>query len=172
MLGNSNIESRGRARLTAASRPARPRLGLCLGVLLAAGPWEIPAPALEKGGNDAPVDPALVTPAQSPNTNLPPLTEIIQVRELSPAEAARGYPVRISGVVTFTDNSSYLHFVQDQSSGIYLDIGTVTNDLTLNLQQQIAVVGFSGPGDYAPIIHAQQVRVIGPGAYPDAKAAS
>ena len=114
----------------------------------------------------------IVARPTEPNPKLPVLREIIQVRELSPQEASRGYPVAVEAMVTYHDDPSYLHFIQDNSAGIYLDLGTITNDAVLKCRQKIAVIGFSGPGDYAPIIHAQDVRVIGEGEYPAPKSST
>jgi signal transduction histidine kinase len=105
----------------------------------------------------------------APNHKLPVLSEIVQVRELSASEASRGYPVRITGVVTYSDNATYLHFVQDDSAGIYIDMSTATSDFSLLPRQRITVVGFSGPGDYAPVVHAESVEVIGQSDYPVAR---
>jgi signal transduction histidine kinase len=100
------------------------------------------------------------------NTDLAPLSEIMEVRKLSPKEASRAYPVHITGVVTFSDQSSYLHFVQDETAGIYLDPSTMSNAPVLRSGQKIEVTGFSGPGDYAPIILAQSIRLLGESVLP------
>jgi signal transduction histidine kinase len=103
------------------------------------------------------------------NNNLPVLTKVVQVRELSPQEASRGYPVRVVGVLTYCDPPSYKQFVQDDSEGIYVDFnGNQTSDV-LHPGQEVEIVGFSGPGDYAPVIHAKQTRVLGVGKFPTAK---
>ena len=62
------------------------------------------------------------------NTNLPALTNLIQIRDLSTSQASRGYPVRVTGVVTFNDDALYLHFIQDDSAGIYLDLSRISAD--------------------------------------------
>jgi hypothetical protein len=55
--------------------------------------------------------------AQTPNHPLPVLTHADQVRQLSPEQAAMGYPVHIRGVVT-DDVPAPDFFVQDASAGI------------------------------------------------------
>ena len=103
------------------------------------------------------------------NNDLPVLTKVAQVRELSPQEASRGYPVRVIGVLTYCDPPSYKQFVQDDSEGIYVDFnGNQTSDV-LRPGQQVEILGFSGPGDYAPVIHAKQTRVLGADKFPTAK---
>jgi signal transduction histidine kinase len=103
--------------------------------------------------------PAIVTPTMR-NTNLVTLTQVAQVRKLSPQEASRGYPVAIIGVVTFFDAGAYLHFVQDGTSGIYFDLSRAENTPPLHSGQKLEIQGFSGPGDYAPIVISQAIRVL------------
>src|SRR5689334_1264519 len=42
-----------------------------------------------------------------------------QIRQLTPEQAARRYPVRLKGIVTFFDHSRYFRFMQDDTAGIY-----------------------------------------------------
>ncbi|MFO1501631.1 MAG: hypothetical protein U1G07_25165 [Verrucomicrobiota bacterium] len=65
------------------------------------------------------------TTAAAANTNLPVLRKVAQVRNLAPREASRGYPVRVTGVVTHSDPATYLQFVQDDTAGIYLELRTI-----------------------------------------------
>jgi hypothetical protein len=51
---------------------------------------------------------------------LPVLTEIRQVRELSPDEAKRQYPVRVKAVVTYFDPHFKTLFVQDDTAGTWI----------------------------------------------------
>ncbi|MGA2616076.1 MAG: sensor histidine kinase [Thermoguttaceae bacterium] len=51
--------------------------------------------------------------------NLPTLTTVAAIRQLTAEEARRGYPVRIRGVITFKVPS--LLYVQDETGGIYVD---------------------------------------------------
>jgi signal transduction histidine kinase len=122
---------------------------------------------VEAGGGRALA--AELTSPVAPNTNLTTLTEIMEIRKLSPTEASRGHPVHITGVVTFSDQDSYLHFVQDETAGIYLDPSRVDNAPVLRSGQKIEVTGFSAPGDYAPIVEGQTIRVLGEDALPPAE---
>ena len=114
---------------------------------------------------------AILTPS-APNTNLITLNRIAQVRTLSPREASRGYPVDVTGVVTFFDNPAYLHFVQDESSGIYFDLARVDAAPELKAGQRIQLKGFSAPGDFAPIIVSQSVLVLENSSLPVPQSAS
>ena len=58
--------------------------------------------------------------AQTSNRPLPVLTHADQVRQLSPEQAAMGYPVHIRGVVT-DDVPAPDFFVQDSSAGVYVE---------------------------------------------------
>jgi len=51
---------------------------------------------------------------------LPVLTTVGAIRQLAAAEARRGYPVRIRGVITLNNPYTSLMFVQDASGGIYV----------------------------------------------------
>lgn len=113
--------------------------------------------------NEEPVS-AIIRPGAA-NTNLSTLTNVTQIRKLSPQQASRGYPVLITGVITYHDNS-YLHFVQDETSGIYFDLSKFDNPPSLHSGQRVQIQGFSGPGDYAPIIISQTIRAIGEDAFP------
>lgn len=54
--------------------------------------------------------------------DLPVLRTVQDVRALSNEEAARGYPIQVRGVITFSGNARGLHFVADSTGGIYLSI--------------------------------------------------
>ena len=98
---------------------------------------------------------------------LPTLTSVQQVRELTEAEAARGYPVRLQGVVTFHEPSWFLSFVQDATGGIYVK----NFDPAVQAGTEVEVAGISAQGRSLPIIAGRaggeaQVRPLGPGQWP------
>src|SRR5258708_4307002 len=95
----------------------------------------------------------LIDPTRA-DTNLTALTKVLQVRDLAPFEAARGFPVRVTGVVTYWDQVGYKQFLQDDSAGIYLDLNHLESTVTPDPGERTEVVGFTGPGSSAPIIHA------------------
>jgi signal transduction histidine kinase len=95
---------------------------------------------------------------------LPLLTSVRQVREISPAQAAQGYPVRLRGVVTFCNAWADVGmFLQDVTAGIYVKLGEGTN---LNAGDEVEIEGPTAPGDYVPMVLAQRVRVLGRVALP------
>jgi signal transduction histidine kinase len=103
------------------------------------------------------------------NTNLSELTQVVQVRTLPVSEAVRGYPVRITGVLTYNDPASSTQFIQDDSGGIFVDLKRKKFDALPGVRQMVEILGFSGPGDYAPVIEAEQVRVLGESLFPRPK---
>jgi signal transduction histidine kinase len=97
---------------------------------------------------------------------LPTLTEVEQVRKLRPEEAAKGYPVKIHGVVTM-DAPSPDFFVQDDTAGIYVE-GSTSQRFIHALGRSVEVEGITGPGKFAPVIREQNFRDLGPGTLPPA----
>lgn len=98
---------------------------------------------------------------------LPTLTSVRQVTELSPEEAARGYPVRLRGVITFHEPTWFLNFIQDATGGVYLR----NFDSAVRAGSEVEVEGFSAKGEILPIIVGRdegqaRVRSLGPGQWP------
>jgi hypothetical protein len=98
------------------------------------------------------------------------LTRAGQVRTLSREEAAKGLPVRLRGVITHYDPGWNDLFVQDATAGIYL----AHSEQRQNFQQgqRVEVVGYSGPGEFAPVIERARIRILGPGTLPPARKVS
>ncbi len=104
---------------------------------------------------------------ESPAGSLPTLTTIRQVRELTPQEAARAYPVKVRAVVTFSGLYTPDLFIQDSTAGIYVEPG---QDLTRqHAGEVIELSGVSGPGLFAPTVIKQHARVISTGPPPPAR---
>ena len=101
---------------------------------------------------------------------LPLLTTIAKIRGLSAEEAARGFPIDVRGVVTFdeADSDDVLHFVQDGTAGIYVDLSDMGSNVLPPVGTSIELWGFTQPGGFAPVIEVQGLRVIGPGKFPNA----
>jgi signal transduction histidine kinase len=114
---------------------------------------------------------AVITPT-APNTNLTAISSVTQIRKLSPQEASRGYPVDITGFAPFFDSSAYMQFVQDDTSGIYLDISRMDTPPVVHAGQKIRVRGFTGPGNFAPIVMCQSLQLLAGNGYPSAEPVS
>jgi signal transduction histidine kinase len=90
------------------------------------------------------------------------------IRSLTVEQARQKLPVRLRGVVTFFDNRLFSRFMQDDTAGIYLFDSGIPLDLTPG--QVVEVEGATSPGEYAPIIVPEHVRLIGQAPLPAAKA--
>ena len=89
------------------------------------------------------------------------------VRGLTVAQAQQPMRVRLRGVVTFFDENLYSRFIQDDTAGIYLQASKNTPPLFPG--QVVEIEGTSSPGEYAPIIVPEQVRVVGAASLPAPK---
>jgi signal transduction histidine kinase len=100
-----------------------------------------------------------------PTNTLICLTNAQQVRDLDPETAVKNIPVRMSGVVTYYDAILFNLFFQDGTAGIFV---LVAPDISTNIAagQEIEVEGVSDKGDYAPIVKASAIRVLGEGQLP------
>ena len=100
-----------------------------------------------------------------PGNALTCLTNAQQVRELTPKMAGKNLPVRLVGVATYYDAPLYNLFFQDATAGIFI---LVAPDIRTNIAagQEIEVEGVSDKGDYAPIVQASAIRVLGEGQLP------
>ena len=105
------------------------------------------------------VKPGATNAPKAPPNYLPVLNRIEQIRRLGPEEAGRGYPIRVRGVVTFCDGEWYCLFVQDETAGIYVDLHGQSFQQAPGTVLQIE--GFSGPGDFAPVILQPRLQVLG-----------
>src|SRR5215475_11736272 len=93
-----------------------------------------------------------------------------EVRRLTADQAGRYFPVKLRGVVTFFDEGLFSRFLQDETAGVYFR--GLTNTTDLEAGQVVELEGFAGPGEYAPMVEARRVRVIGKGAFPRPKPTS
>jgi signal transduction histidine kinase len=98
---------------------------------------------------------------------LPTLTSVRQVNELSQNEAARGYPVRLRGVLTFHDWE--LSFLQDATGALYFR----NADPNLRAGTEIELEGFTVQGRTRPIVTGPgmnggqaKIRALGPAQWP------
>lgn len=96
----------------------------------------------------------------------PLLTSVIAVRRLSPSEAARGYPVHISGVVTYREATGPSFFVQDSTGGIYIDASQPELPAGLQPGVRVELSAVSRPGYFAPILVNPRITALLPGTMP------
>jgi PAS domain S-box-containing protein len=111
----------------------------------------------------AAVSGALIPAAGQSFHALPLLTTAEQVRDLTPDEANRGYPVRLRAVVTYFDRfdpASEDFFVQDATAGIYVN-GTEALRSSLAVGDLVEVDGVTEDPDFAPQIGHPRFHVLG-----------
>jgi len=96
------------------------------------------------------------------------ITSVEQVRRLPVEEARRGLPVRIRGVVTDARNSFYEDqmSLQDDTGGVFVSLESITNEAPA-FGEFWEVAGYSGAGDFAPVVMADRVRLLGDGSLPE-----
>ncbi|MCC7373110.1 MAG: response regulator [Verrucomicrobiales bacterium] len=101
---------------------------------------------------------------RSASAPLPLLTAIRQIHDLKRNEAARGYPVRIRGVVTcaWPDNV----ILQDGTRGIFVLNQDAEHFDPPEIGDYFEVTGTTDPGEFAPIVRAQHVQRLGVAALP------
>jgi signal transduction histidine kinase/DNA-binding response OmpR family regulator/uncharacterized protein YdeI (BOF family) len=89
------------------------------------------------------------------STDLPTLTEVRQIRALTPDQASLRYPVHLRGAITYRDRSP-ITFFQDSTAGIYVD--TLGQNLDIQAGQMVELIGETWPGDFAPVIRKPQFK--------------
>ena len=95
--------------------------------------------------------------------SLPVLTKIEEVHALSRAEAEKNYPVRVRGVIL--NHGDGAGMIQDDTRGIYFSGLDATQKVAVG--DFVEIEGFSGPGDFAPILMVQRLTRLGQGILPE-----
>jgi signal transduction histidine kinase/CheY-like chemotaxis protein len=97
------------------------------------------------------------------------LTSVREVHALSPREASRSLPVKLQAVTTYRQGG--VNFVEDRTGGVFLWYDGATEG-GFAAGDMVEVTGVTAPGDFAPILHASQVRRVGAGVMPKPRPAS
>jgi hypothetical protein len=90
--------------------------------------------------------------------NLELLTNATQVLRLTSREAAKGYPVLIRGVITYSDPAWKFAVVQDEVGGVAFEL---KNEPYPKRGDLVEVRGTSGPGVFAPGVSLLSVSILG-----------
>jgi signal transduction histidine kinase len=113
--------------------------------------------------------PALKALGETLQPSALPLTNAVQIRDLTTAEASRALPARLRGVVIgFPAPSPRALAIADQTAGIYI---TSPPDLRLDYRHGdlVEIEGVTDPGEFAPIILASSARKLGTALVPAAR---
>jgi len=102
---------------------------------------------------------------ESPEAQFP-LVSIGQVQTLRVEEAKRELPVRVRGVVTAANRGDRWCSIQDDTRGIFVATGAVTNSFPA-AGELWEVIGHTAPGNFAPIIGAERMQRLGQGRMPE-----
>lgn len=102
---------------------------------------------------------------ETPGPPLPPVS-IRQVQTMRLGEAKRELPVRIRGVVTGSSRSDHWVSLQDDTRGIFVDLASLSNSFPASAEWW-EVVGHTAPGNFAPIVVAEQMKRLGQGRMPE-----
>jgi len=97
------------------------------------------------------------------------LHTVSAVRDLTVEQTQQKIPVRLHGVVTFFDESLYSRFIQDETAGIYFQFPLNVAPPMLVPGQVVEMTGAASPGEYAPVVVVDKVRVTGEMPLPQAK---
>ncbi|MEO6003271.1 MAG: ATP-binding protein [Opitutus sp.] len=94
--------------------------------------------------------------AAAPQAGLPKLRLADQLREMAPEEAARGYPVQLSGVVTWARPNADFIFVRDVTGGVCV-FRPAGDGPPLFTGTRVEVTGVSAPGKFTPVVLASSL---------------
>lgn len=102
--------------------------------------------------------PSIASPVSRPDSHGSLLTNIAQIKQLKGAEATRGHPVCLRGVVTF-QNAVRDAVIHDGNHGIFIARTNAAFDLEQG--QLVEIRGVTGWAGYAPRVEAEHISVLG-----------
>ena len=98
------------------------------------------------------------------------LTTVEEIRALRPADAERGYQVRVSGIATYYHAASNSLIVQNGEIGIFVDTGKTPVEVAAG--REIEIEGITAAGGFSPTIVATSVKDLTAGVLPAARSVS
>jgi signal transduction histidine kinase/CheY-like chemotaxis protein len=102
--------------------------------------------------------------------DLPTLTTAEQIRELTPEQANRGYPVHLRAVLTYIDYNVGDFFVQDATAGIY--VNETNKELHFHPGDFLEIDGVTEELDFAPQIGKARYQRLGQAPLPQPRRVS
>jgi diguanylate cyclase (GGDEF)-like protein len=110
---------------------------------------------------------AVSSPSQSVRlhaSGAPNVASAHAIHSMPPTEAAHRYPVHLRAVLTFydpyVDPRRGVVFVCDHSGCVFVSIPRLPV-LSISPGDLLEIAGYTGPGDYASIIEASQIKTVG-----------
>ena len=97
---------------------------------------------------------------------LPEIRSVKATKELSNAEAGRGYPVRAEGVVTALNSRFDGYFLQDGLTGIFVVLSRTQGSMP-RFGQRVRLSGVTEKGGFAPIIRQTSLEALGRATWPE-----
>jgi len=94
------------------------------------------------------------------------LRDIGQVQTMQVRDAQRELPVRVRGVITAANRSDRWASLQDDTRGIFVDFHAFSNAFPARADL-CEVIGHTAPGDFAPIVVAEELKRFGRGRMPE-----
>jgi signal transduction histidine kinase len=101
-----------------------------------------------------------------PDGSLPLMTTAIQIQQLKQAEAKRGYPVKLRGVVTWLSEWKDGIVLQDSTRGIFVWLNPAWIWDPPQIGENLEIEGVSQEGVFAPAVTLKKGRRLGPGRLP------
>ncbi len=102
--------------------------------------------------------------AAQPTNSLPTLTNALQIQKLPSGGSAGNYPVKLRGVMTFTDNNARYGFIQDNTAGTVVFWTNVTAPVVAG--DLVQLEGRTASNLFAASIVSPEFKVLGKGAFP------
>ena len=114
------------------------------------------------------VEQAVTPPVGSPGQTsfeaaaMPTLTSVSAIHSLDNREADRALPVKLRGVVTYSDSDWHFLFLQDATGGVFVR----HVDTPVTAGEEVVIEGKTKSGNYAPDITAFHISILGAGHLP------
>ena len=89
------------------------------------------------------------------------LTKAIDIRQLPISEIVRGRPVRLRAVVTYYDPETPDLFVEDETSGIWVNLENVKPNIPLHAHDLLEIEGVTEFPDFAPQVGNPHFKLLG-----------
>ncbi len=100
------------------------------------------------------------------------ITTAAQIRKMTVQEAQKSYAVRLRGIITYYDPDEPDLFIEDDTSGIWVNIEKGPPNVALKAGDVVELDGITEAPDFAPQIGNPQFKVVGRAALPPAKRVS